>query len=92
MADDRHFKKSLNRHNSAMFPSIFTKFDKMTHFGRLYPVDRKNNSEFLQSKMDGHHLKPDIERVQALADVSRSRYCHRNETPTIPPSYIRSVQ
>jgi len=49
-------------------------------------------------------LKPGIERVQALADISRSRGCHSNETsaplanlpnsaqlggtPTILPSYI----
>jgi len=45
MADGRHFENSLNRHNSATIPSIFTKFGKMTHFGRLFLVDRKN-SEF----------------------------------------------
>ena len=36
MADGRHFENSLNRHNSAMVPSIFTEFAKMTHFGRLH--------------------------------------------------------
>jgi len=52
MADGRHFEKSLNRHNSATVPSIFTKFGKMMHFGRLYPVNRKN-SEFFKTKDGG---------------------------------------
>jgi len=48
------FCKLLNRYNSATVPSAFTKFGKMTHFGRLYPVDRK----CLKSKMaDGCHVK-----------------------------------
>jgi len=73
MVNDRHFEKSLNRHNSVMVLPIFTKFDKITHSGRLYIVDRRN-SEFLKSNMDGRHLKPGMERLQALADILRSRY------------------
>jgi len=39
--------KPFNRRISEMFPSIFTKFGTITHFGRPYPVDRKN-FEFLK--------------------------------------------
>jgi len=40
------FEKSLNRHNSASVPSIFTKFGKMMHFGRIYLAVDGKNSDF----------------------------------------------
>jgi len=42
----------IDCHNSITILSIFTKFDKMTHFGGLYHVDRKN-FEFLKMQYGG---------------------------------------
>jgi len=49
-----------------MVPTIFAKFGKMTHFRRLYPVDRKN-SEIPKFKMadDRHFVWPLIRHNSA---------------------------
>jgi len=55
-------KNPLNCDNSAMVPSTFTKFGKVTHFGHFYPADRKN-SEFLKPIMaDGRHYEKPLNR------------------------------
>jgi len=40
MADDRHLGKSKNRHISAAFRPILTKFGTATQFGHLERSDR----------------------------------------------------